>query len=60
VRVLRGGKEEFVGKILSLHRFTENVREVQTGRECGIRIKDFDDVQPGDRLLVFSLKEVER
>lgn len=58
VRVLRDDNEEFVGEILSLHRFAENVREVQSGRECGIRIKDFDDVQSGDRLLVFLLKEV--
>ena len=60
VRVLREDKELFVGEILSLHRFTENVREVQNGRECGIRIKDFNDIQPGDRLAVFTLKEIER
>ena len=60
VRVLREDKELFVGEILSLQRFTESVREVQNGRECGIRIKDFNDVQPGDRLSVFTLKEIER
>jgi len=60
VRVLRGGDEVFVGDILSLHRFAENVREVQNGRECGIRIKDFNEVMPGDRLSVFTLKEIER
>jgi len=60
VRVLREEEEVFVGEILSLHRFTENVREVQNGRECGIRIKNFDDVQAGDRLSVFTLKEIER
>jgi len=60
VRVLRGGDEVFVGDILSLHRFAENVREVQNGRECGIRIKDFNEVMPGDRLSVFTLKEIKR
>ena len=60
VRVLREDKGLFVGEILSLQRFTESVREVQNGRECGIRIKDFNDVQPGDRLSVFTLKEIER
>ncbi|TSA50451.1 translation initiation factor IF-2 [archaeon] len=60
VRVLREDKELFMGEILSLQRFTESVREVQNGRECGIRIKDFNDVQPGDRLSVFTLKEIER
>ena len=60
VRVLREDKELFVGEILSLQRFTESVREVQNGRECGIRIKDFNDVEPGDRLSIFTLKEIER
>lgn len=59
-RVLREDEELFVGEILSLQRFTESVREVQNGRECGIRIKDFNDVQPGDRLSIFTLKEIER
>jgi len=36
------------------------VREVQAGRECGIRLKDFDDVEVGDRFIVFILEEVER
>ncbi len=60
VRVLREDKELFTGEILSLHRFTEDVREVQNGRECGIRIKDFNDIQSGDRLSIFTLKEIER
>jgi translation initiation factor IF-2 len=60
VRVLRGDQEVFVGEIASLRRFTDDVREVLTERECGIRIKDFDDVQVGDRLVAFDLKEVER
>jgi len=60
VRVLRGDKELFMGDILSLHRFDESVREVQNGRECGVRIKGFNDVQPGDRLSIFTLKEIER
>lgn len=60
VRVLRDAQEVFVGEIASLRRFEDDVREVLTGRECGIRFKDFDDVQVGDRLVVFDLKEVER
>jgi translation initiation factor IF-2 len=49
-----------VGEIASLRRFEDDVREVLMGRECGIRIKDFDDIQVGDRLVAFDLKEVER
>lgn len=60
VRVLRGDQEAFVGEIASLRRFEDDVREVLMGRECGMRLKDFDDVQVGDRLVVFDLKEVER
>ncbi|MCX6091832.1 MAG: translation initiation factor IF-2 [Candidatus Bipolaricaulota bacterium] len=60
VRVLRGDQEVFVGEIASLRRFEDDVREVLMGRECGIHIKDFEDVQVGDRLVAFDLKEVER
>ena len=60
VRVIRNGTEVFAGEIASLRRFEDDVREVQAGRECGIRIRDFNDVQIGDRLEVFILEEVER
>jgi translation initiation factor IF-2 len=60
VRVLRDAQEVFVGEIASLRRFEDDVREVLMGRECGIRFKDFDDVQVGDRLVAFDLKEIER
>ena len=60
VRVIRNGSEVFAGEIASLRRFEDDVREVQAGRECGIRIRDFNDVQIGDRLEVFVLEEVER
>ena len=60
VRVIRNGAEIFTGEIASLRRFEDDVREVQAGRECGIRIRDFNDVQIGDRLEVFVLEEVER
>lgn len=58
VRVLRDGQEVFAGEILSLKRFTEDVREVLEGRECGIRIRDFEDVQPGDVLEIYVVEEV--
>ena len=59
IRVLREDAELFVGEIASLRRFEDDVREVESGRECGIRIRDFDDVQVGDRLFVFQLEETE-
>ncbi|UCF10487.1 MAG: translation initiation factor IF-2 [Candidatus Bipolaricaulota bacterium] len=57
-RLLRDGEELFVGEIASLRRFEDDVREVQSGRECGIRLAEFDDVQIGDRLEFFLLEEV--
>jgi translation initiation factor IF-2 len=60
VHILRQGEAVFDGEIASLRRFEDDVREVQAGRECGIRLKDFDDVEVGDRFIVFILEEVER
>lgn len=60
IRVLRGDQDVFTGEIASLRRFENDVREVQEGRECGIRIKDFDDVKIEDRLIIFTLEEVKR
>jgi len=60
VRVMRGSKEVFRGKIQSLKRFEQDVREVSKDKECGIKIEGFDDLKIGDRLEVFTLREVER
>lgn len=57
-RVLRRGQEVFVGEIASLKRFAEDVKEVREGYECGLRIKDFDDVREGDVIEVYVLEEV--
>jgi translation initiation factor IF-2 len=59
-RVLRNGKEVHVGEIASLRRFEDDVREVQAGRECGLRIEDFDAIEIGDRLEIFETEEVVR
>jgi len=59
VKVLRLGEEVFAGEIGSLKRFARDVREVQAGRECGIRIRDHDDVQVGDVLEIYTLEEVQ-
>ena len=60
LHVLRRDEDVFTGEIGSLRRFENDVREVQAGRECGIRIKDSDDVEIGDQLIVFNLEEVKR
>jgi len=60
VRVVRDGEEVHVGEVASLRRFEDDVREVQAGRECGLRIEGFDAVEIGDRLEIFEMEEVVR
>ncbi len=59
VRVLRDGEPIHTGEIQTLKRFTDDVREVQSGRECGIRVRDFNDVRQGDTLEIYSMEEVQ-
>jgi len=48
VHVLRDEEQIYEGKIASLKRFTEDVQEVASGYECGIRLEGFNDFQEGD------------
>ncbi len=58
VRLLRDDVVVFDGKISSLKRFKEDVREVQAGYECGIALEGFQDIKPGDVLEVYTVEEV--
>jgi translation initiation factor IF-2 len=57
-RVLRDEEEVYHGRVGSLKRFQEDVREVRTGFECGIGLEGFDDFEEGDTI-VFYVKERE-
>jgi len=57
-RVLRDRKVIHTGKIASLKRLKDDVREVQAGFECGIAVEGYTDVKPGDQLEVFELEEI--
>jgi translation initiation factor IF-2 len=59
-RVYRGGKLIATDKIESLRRFRDDVREVQTGYECGIGLADFNDSEMGDIIECFSQQTVSR
>jgi translation initiation factor IF-2 len=59
VRVHRDGEELFEGRVAALKRFKEDVREVDSGYECGITLEGFDDFQIGDTL-EFYHRERER
>ncbi len=57
VRVLRDDIVIFQGELDSLRRFKEDVNEVKNGNECGIGIKNYKDIKPGDKIEVFDRKE---
>jgi len=57
-RVLRNGTEIFKGPIASLKRFTEDVKEVAEGYECGMMLEGFGDFQPGDQLEFYQKVKV--
>jgi translation initiation factor IF-2 len=59
-RLVRDGTVVYDGEIASLRRFNEDVREVAQGFECGIVLRDFQDVKEGDQLEVYSTRQVER
>jgi translation initiation factor IF-2 len=60
IRVLRDNTVIFQGELESLRRFKENVDEVRNGSECGIGVKQYNDVKPGDRIECFERIEVAR
>ena len=60
VRVVRDGVVIHEGKIASLRRFKDDVREVASGYECGVGIENFNDLQEGDVIEAFLMEEVQR
>jgi translation initiation factor IF-2 len=59
VRLLRDEVVVFDGKMASLKRFKDDVKEVQSGYECGIGLENFKDVKPGDVFEVYQVEEVQ-
>ena len=57
VRVLRDEIVIFEGELDSLRRFKEDVSEVKNGTECGMGIKNYKDIKPGDKIEVYDRKE---
>lgn len=60
VRLVRDGIVVYTGEINQLKRFKDDVNEVRSGYECGISIKNFNDIKVGDIIEGFELKEVKR
>jgi translation initiation factor IF-2 len=59
-KVMRGDKQEFVGKLSTLKRLTEDVREVKQGLECGLSIDGYEGYRPGDIIEVYVEEEEAR
>jgi translation initiation factor IF-2 len=60
IRVLRDNVVIYQGQLESLRRFKEDIGEVRQGMECGIGVKDYNDVKVGDHIEVFETTEVAR
>lgn len=60
IRVLRDNVVIYEGELESLRRFKDDVGEVKSGTECGIGVKNYNDVQPGDQIEVFERVEIAR
>ena len=60
IRVLRDNVVIFEGELESLRRFKDEASEVQSGTECGIGVKQYNDVKPGDQIECFERIEVAR
>ena len=60
VRVIRDNVVIHEGKLASLKRFKDDVKEVASGYECGLQIEDFNDIQEGDTLEIFVMEEIKK
>lgn len=60
IRVLRENVVIYEGELESLRRFKDDVNEVRNGTECGIGVKNYNDVQPGDQIEVYERVQVKR
>ena len=60
IRVLRDDIVIFEGELESLRRFKDEASEVRNGLECGIGVKDYNDVKVGDQIEVYEIKSIKR
>lgn len=59
IRVIRDGIVKYDGEIASLKRFKDDVKEVEQGNDCGLTIKDYNDIKVGDEFEVYEMQQVE-
>ncbi len=58
IRVIRDGVVKYDGKIASLRRFKDDVKEVKAGFDCGLTIENYNDIKEGDELEAYEMQEV--
>ena len=59
-RLLQRVRGIYQGELESLRRFKDDVNEVRMGTECGIGVKNYNDVKPGDKIEVYDTREIAR
>jgi translation initiation factor IF-2 len=59
-RLLRESVVVYTGEVESVKRMKDDVREVQSGFECGIKLKNYNDIREGDQLEIFEVKQIAR
>jgi translation initiation factor IF-2 len=59
-RLLRNHVVQWTGELDTLKRFKDDVKEVKAGYECGLQLKNYNDIQEGDQLEIFEIREVAR
>jgi translation initiation factor IF-2 len=60
LRLLRQNTVVYTGELESLKRFKDDAKEVREGFDCGLNIKNYNDIQEGDVLEFFEIREVAR
>lgn len=60
IRIIRDNMVVYTGELIGLRRFKDDVKEVKSGYECGVTIKDFNDMKEGDIVEAFEISEVQR
>ncbi len=60
IRLLRNNVVQWTGWLDSLRRFKDDVKEVKQGFDCGLTLKGYNEIEVGDQLEVFEVKEVAR
>jgi len=59
-RLLRENVVIYTGELDSLKRFKDDVKEVKEGFECGVKLKNYNDIKEGDQLEFFEIREIAR